>query len=33
MSDCCLTPNEQFLSYTMARASCNFDEIMMSALY
>ena len=22
MSDCCLTPNEQFFSYIMARISC-----------
>jgi len=22
MSDCCLTPSEQFLSYIMARTSC-----------
>jgi len=36
VSDCCLTPNEQFVSYAMTRTSyVHFDEMMkiMFALY
>ena len=35
MSDCCLTPTQQFFSYIMLRKSYIFDKMMkmMSALY